>query len=94
MNRFVYILFLILVKFLEILPKSLRKGFFTVLEKVLFLVGEKNNKIIKQNLEFVYPDISQDEIIEIQKYFYHNLLLWGRTLIENLSISDEELKKW
>ncbi len=92
MDRFVYILFSVFIFVLKIIPRSLRKGFFAILEKILFLIAKKNNKIIEKNLKFVYPDISRDEIVEIQKYFYHNLLLWGRTLVENLTISDEELK--
>ncbi|MDY3201665.1 MAG: hypothetical protein RBQ84_11965, partial [Arcobacter sp.] len=37
--------------------------------------------------------LSNDEIKSIQKYSYFNMVLWVQSLIENLDVSDDELKR-
>ena len=53
---------------------------------ILFLEIEKINKKGENSL-------SKDEIQKIQKYSYFNMILWVQSLIENLDVTDEELKK-
>jgi KDO2-lipid IV(A) lauroyltransferase len=94
MKKIVYNLFLGLVFILRYLPKSLRRAFFIFIAYMGYLFAKKTNNIIKANLDFVYNNsLSKEEIKEIQKYSYFNMVLWVQSLIENLDISDEELKK-
>ena len=89
-----YRLFLVFVKIIQILPKKIRRGFFFLLSRLIYIFARKTNKIIKSNLDFVYDNkLSDDEIKEIQKYSYFNISLWVLSLIENLTVKDEELKE-
>jgi len=92
LEKTVYILFLVFVKFMQLLPQKLRRGILFLLSRIVYLFAKKTNNIIKSNLKFVYEDISEEEIKRIQKYSYFNMTLWVLTLIENLKMSDEELK--
>ena len=94
MKKIVYQLFLVVVFILRYLPKSLRRAFFKFVAYLGYLFARKTNKIIETNLKFVFDNsLSQTEIKEIQKYSYFNMVLWVQSLIENLDVSDEELKK-
>jgi len=100
MKKVVYKLFLALVFILRKLPVSLRRGFFRILAKLAYLFSSKTNKIIETNLNFVFDGknekfkkLDKNEIEEIKKYSYFNMLLWAQSLIENLDVTDVELKK-
>jgi KDO2-lipid IV(A) lauroyltransferase len=93
LEKITYILFLIFVKFMQVLPKKLRRGLLFGFSRVVYKFAKKTNRIIRANLKFVYKDISEEEIKTIQKYSYFNMTLWILTLIENLTMSDEELKQ-
>ena len=93
MNKLVYNIFLVFVFILRKLPKFMRRGFFKLLASFAYLVASKTNKIIEANLKLVFDDkISKKEIQEIQKYSYLNMLLWVQSLIENLDVTNDELK--
>ena len=93
MKKIVYKLFLAVVLILRNLPKSLRRAFFRFLANMGYLFAKKTNRIIETNLNFVFENsLSKDEIKQIQKYSYFNMLLWAQSLIENLDVTDEELK--
>jgi KDO2-lipid IV(A) lauroyltransferase len=94
MKKIVYNLFLGLVFILRIMPRSFRRLFFKFIAYMGYLFAKKTNKIIETNLKFVFNNtLSQREIKEIQKYSYFNMVLWAQSLIENLDVTDEELKK-
>ncbi len=94
MKKIVYKLFLALVFVIRKSPRFLRRGFFKVLGTLAYLSASKTNRIIEKNLEFVFEDkLSVEEIKEIKKYSYFNMLLWVQSLIENLDVSDKELKE-
>lgn len=94
MGKIVYRLFLGLIFVLKYMPKSLRRAFFRFIAKLAYFFAKKTNMIIKRNLDFVFNNsLSEKEIKDIQKYSYFNMLLWAQSLIENLDVSDEELKK-
>jgi len=93
MKKIVYQLFLVVVFILRYLPKSLRRAFFRFVAYLGYLFAGKTNKIIETNLNFVFDNsLSQTEIKEIQKYSYFNMVLWAQSLIENLDVTDKELK--
>jgi KDO2-lipid IV(A) lauroyltransferase len=94
MKKLIYKLFLGLVFILRHLPKSIRRGFFRFLAYLAYKFASKTNRIIETNLNFVFDNsLSSREIEEIQRYSYFNMLLWAQSLIENLDITTEELKK-
>ena len=94
MKKIVYRLFLVVVFILRNLPKSVRRAFFRFVANLGYLFAKKTNRIIKTNLDFVFENsLSQNEIKEIQKYSYFNMVLWAQSLIENLDVTDKELKQ-
>lgn len=94
MKKIIYKLFLALVFVLRKLPTSVRRAFFKSLAQIAYLFASNTNKIIETNLNFVFnKKIEKKEIEKIKKYSYFNMLLWAQSLIENLDVSDEELKK-
>ncbi len=91
--KILYYIFLTFVFILRKMPKFLRRSFFRVIANLTYLFAKKTNKIIESNLKLVYGEsLSKEEIKSIQKYSYFNMVLWVQTLIENLDVSDEELK--
>ena len=91
--KILYYIFLTFVFILRKMPKSLRRSFFRGIANLTYLFAKKTNKIIESNLKLVYGEsLSKEEIKSIQKYSYFNMVLWVQTLIENLDVSDEELK--
>jgi KDO2-lipid IV(A) lauroyltransferase len=94
MKNIVYKLFLVLVFIFRHLPKFLRRGFFKTLAFIAYLTASKTNRIIEKNLQLIFENkISKEEIKEIKKYSYFNMILWVQSLIENLDVSDKELKE-
>ncbi len=97
LEKILYRLFLLFVKLMQILPKKLRRGFFFFLARLTYFFARGTNKIIKANLDLVYDGknyekLSNEEIKKIQKYSYFNMTLWVLSQIENLTITDDELK--
>ncbi|MBP7783915.1 MAG: hypothetical protein KA040_02360 [Aliarcobacter sp.] len=94
MKKIVYKLFLLVVFILRNLPKSFLRAFFRFIAFLGYLFAKNTNRIIETNLNFVFENsLSKDEIQKIQKYSYFNMILWVQSLIENLDVTDEELKK-
>jgi KDO2-lipid IV(A) lauroyltransferase len=94
MKKIVYKLFLALVFVLRNLPQSLRRAFFRFIANLGYIFAKKTNKIIETNLNFVFENsLSKSEIKDIQKYSYFNMVLWAQSLIENLDVTDEDLKQ-
>ncbi len=59
-----------------------------------YLFSSKTNKIIESNLNLIFENkLNKNEIQKIQKYSYFNMVLWVQSLIENLDVSDKELKQ-
>ena len=84
---------MIIIFCLRIIPQFLRDLLFSSLAKFLYLIGKKSNKIVETNLKFIFDDISKEEIKEIQKYTYSNILSWGQSLIENENVKEEDVLK-
>lgn len=87
-------LFLILEKFLMILPKATRKAFFIFLGNVAYYLSPRYRKVGFINLDFVFGDtLSKEEKREIVKYSFKNLLLNFLHLMEFRHMSKEDLKR-
>ena len=94
MKKIVYNLFLVVIFILRKIPKFLRRAFFRFIATCGYLFAKKTNRIIKTNLDFIFGNTLSDlEIKEIQKYSYFNMILWVQSLIENLDVTDDELRK-
>jgi len=79
---------------LAIMPKFLRRNFFYILSRVAYFCAKRTNNIIKNNLNFVFKNkLKNDEIKAIQKYTYFNMVQWVQTIIENMTITSEEVKR-
>lgn len=97
-ENILYFLAISFIKFLSILPKKIRRGFFFYLSRVIYFFAKKTNKVIKANLDLVFdgiyqPKLSDEKVKEIQKYSYYNILLWIQTQIENFKVTEEEMKE-
>jgi KDO2-lipid IV(A) lauroyltransferase len=87
-------LFLLLEKFLMILPKSVRKSFFSGLGSFAYHISSRYRNISFINLNFIFGDTkSQKEKEEITKYSFKNLLFNFMHLMELRKMSKEDLLK-
>ena len=86
-------IFLLFEKFLMSLPKSVRKGFFLSLASIAYYLSAKSRRTVKQNLNFLFDSkMSDEEIKEITKYSFKNLLLNFFHLMEIRHMSLDELQ--
>ena len=91
---FGYYLFLGFEKFLMLLPRSWRKQLFFGVAKLARLVSKKHERIVRQNLEFVYgKDLDEAFIEEIIDYGYKNLAINALFIIEARHLSVEKLSE-
>jgi KDO2-lipid IV(A) lauroyltransferase len=87
-----YKLLLILEKTLMLLPKSVRKAFFTMLAFIAYHISAKYRKVARQNLLFAFDGkLEEREIKEIVKYSFKNLIYNFLHILEIRNISKEEL---
>ncbi len=86
-------LFLLLEKFLMILPKKARKGFFTSLAILGYYLSKRYRDVADKNLDFVFDNtLSADKKDEIIRYAFKNLAYNFLHVIELRHMSKEELK--
>lgn len=87
-------LFLLLEKFLMILPAKVRKSFFIFLANIAYYLSSRYRRVGFINLDFVFGDtITKKEKREIIKYSFKNLLLNFLHLMELRYMSKEDLQK-
>lgn len=87
-------LFLFLEKILMLLPKRLRKAFFTFLATLSYYLSGRYRKIGFINLDFIYGDkLTKEQKREIVKYSFRNLLLNFFHLMEFRHTPKEQLLK-
>ncbi len=86
-------IFLLLEKFLMILPKSARKAFFISLGTLAYYLSAKSRRTVRQNLNFAFDNnMSEEEIISITKYSFKNLMLNFLHLMEIRHMSIQDIK--
>ena len=89
-----YKLLLLFEKFLMLLPRKMRKGFFSLLATLGYLTSKKYRKIARQNLNYAFDGkMSEAEIKAITKYSFKNLLYNFLYLVEMRNLSKEEISK-
>ncbi len=85
-------LFLLFEKFLMILPRWLRKGFFTTAASLGYFVSKKYREVGFINLDFVFGDkLSFEQKKQIVKYSFRNLLLNFLQLLELRHMSKDDI---
>jgi len=89
-----YKLLLIFEKLLMLLPHKLRKTFFTLLAYIAYYTSKKYRNIARQNLNYVFNNsMSENEIKEITKYSFKNLLHNFLYLMEIRNLPQETIEK-
>ena len=89
-----YKIFLLLEKFLMLLPKGMRKSFFTSLGILAYYLSAKSRRTVRQNLNFAFDNsMSDKEIKSITKYSFKNLMLNFLHLMEIRHMTLEDLKE-
>lgn len=87
-----FYIFLLFEKFLLLFPHSLRKAFFIGLADFAYLVDKKHRRVILQNLHFALGTAcTLQEEEQISRYCYRNLMLNLLQIIENHTVSKEEI---
>ena len=87
-------LFLLLEKFLMILPASWRKSFFSFLATLGYYTSKRYRRVSYQNLEFMFDNkMSEAEKDEITKYAFKNLIFNFLHAMELRHMSKEDLQK-
>ncbi len=76
------------------LPRYLRKNFFTLLAAIAYYLSSRYRKVGFTNLDFIFGErLTQKEKKEIVKYSFRNLLLNFLHLMEIRHMSKEDLAK-
>ena len=93
MQLLAYILIYPFLWFVSILPFRLLYAVSDGLFFLLYYVVGYRKKVVKENLNLVFPDKSEKEIKRITKTFYRHLSDMVVESIKSISISEEEMKK-
>ncbi len=89
-----FYIFLLFEKFLMILPRKIRRGFFVGLGLFAYKVSKRYKKVILQNLKFVYgEDVKEDFVEEVSRYSFKLLLLNFLHTIETRHYSTQKLQE-
>ncbi len=89
-----FYLFLAFEKFLMLLPKKVRKSFFIGLGWVAYKLSKRYNKVIRDNLEFVYgKDVDEEFVQKVSRYQFRLMMLNFLQTIESRYYSVEEMAK-
>ncbi|MDO5664551.1 MAG: lysophospholipid acyltransferase family protein [Bacteroidia bacterium] len=64
-----------------------------VLYIIVYYIAGYRKQVVRKNLINSFPHKKHDEIIQIEKKFYHHLCDYGVETIKTLRISDKEIRK-
>ena len=93
MQFLVYILVYPFLWFISILPFRLLYAFSDFLYLFIYKILGYRKKVVKANLNLVFPDKPEAEINRITKVFYHHLCDMMVESIKSMTISEAEMKK-
>lgn len=89
-----FYIFLALEKLLMILPHSWRKALFLGLANLAYHLDKKHRLIIRQNMEFVYGENVDDELVEeVSRYGYKSLALNFLHTVEGRYMSPDAFRE-
>jgi len=88
-----YKFFLLVEKCLMLLPHKARKSFFAFLAFIGYKLSSKYRRVARQNLNFAFDNtLSDEEIDEITRYSFKNLLFNFLHLMEIRHMGKEDIK--
>lgn len=93
MQLIAYILIYPFFWIISILPFRLLYAFSDFLYLLIYQVFGYRTKTVKENLNLVFPEKSDEEIKRITKAFYHHLCDMIVESIKSMTISEAEMKK-
>ena len=77
---------------LSLLPMWILHGLSDFLWLFLYGIIGYRKKVVRQNLQNSFPEKSKEELLKIEKEYYHNLCDWIVETIKLFTISADELK--
>lgn len=93
MQFLAYILIYPFLWIISILPFKLLYAFSDGLYVLLYYILGYRRKTVKENLDLVFPNMSESEKKRVIKTFYHHLCDMIVEAIKSLTISESEMKK-
>lgn len=93
MHLIIYIIVYPFLWLVSILPFRVLYVFSDLLYLFIYKIFGYRKKVVKQNLNLVFPNKSKEEINAITKKFYHHLCDMMLESIKSLTISESEMKK-
>lgn len=93
MNLLVYILVYPLIWLISILPFKILYFISDGIYLLLYHVVGYRKKVVYKNLKLVFPEKSNEELIAIQKKFYHHFVDIFIEMIKSFTIAEKELDK-
>jgi len=93
MQLLVFILAYPIIWLISILPYRLFYGFSDVVCFLIYRVFGYRKKVVRENLNLVFPDKSQIELKAIEKEFYKHMCDMFLEMVKTMNLSNEEAKK-
>ncbi len=93
MQRLVYIIVFPIIWFFSKLPMGVLYFISDVFFVLIFHIVGYRRKVVRENLELVFPDKSKKEIHKISRKFYHHLCDMVVESVKSISITEKELNK-
>lgn len=93
MQLLAYILIYPLLWIISILPHPLFYGFSDFVYFLVYRVIGYRKKIVRENLELVFPSKSKQELNTIEKDFYHHMCDMFLEMVKTMALSKEAVKK-
>lgn len=93
MQRLVFWLAYPFLWLISILPFKLFYVFSDLVFVIVYHLVGYRKKVVRENLQLVFPEKSSAELKRIEKAFYHHMVDMFLEMVKSISISDEELKK-
>ena len=91
MNRIIYILTAPFLLFIALLPFWVLYRFSTLLYVLFYHVVGYRKKVVRGNLELVFPNKPEKEINRIEKEFYKHMCDMFLETVKTMSLSKEAL---
>ena len=89
-----FYLFLVLEKFLMVLPSRVRRAIFIGLGKLAYMLSKRYKKVVRDNLKFVYGENVEEPFVEkVTKYSFKLLLLNFLHTMQSRYYSVEQIAK-
>ncbi|MCV6631571.1 MAG: lipid A biosynthesis acyltransferase [Flavobacteriaceae bacterium] len=93
MQFIVFVLAYPLLWLISILPFPMLYAFSDFIYLILYKLLGYRKKVVRANLRLALPEKNEEELLQIEKRFYHHLCDLFLEMIKTMSASKEELKK-